>query len=415
MTSRAFESAPGPSGGALGLLETAACLAATGHGPQASFAPIGQYLLERLGADAVLLVAAEQTSVQVLAAVPASAGREVGGREFAVSDWLAEAVGSGRSVTNLLGLEGDELGAALRGLGAASAAAVRVSDEAGQPLTVVAAWREDLAEQRVDELADIVSVLEAGVRVASQGPGQYAVASAAATAEQMAAVAQLAATLAHDLNNALAAILGQAELLLEELKGDPRAERVKRISGRTIQLMSLARALEEYADAQLVGQVEDADLGELARQAVEATRCVWEAEARARDCHIEMHCEVDEPTPIRVVPSHVKRSLVHLIFNAIQAIGNRDGTIRVKVWRDGSFAACSVSDDGVGMPPDVLRRCREPFFTTRPGICQGLGLSLAEATARRHGGDLEVRSAPGKGTTVTMYLPLRASRSGDPR
>ncbi|MBC7287606.1 MAG: HAMP domain-containing histidine kinase [Armatimonadetes bacterium] len=394
---------------AASLLETMACLAAAGHGPEAAFTAAGRYIVARLGVEAAVLVEdREGGGACVVAAVPSSLLEHLPSASVPMADWLARAIAGGQASV-VLSEHDDPLASALRERGLAAAAVAPVSADKGRRLLMIAASSRPLSRSQVEALGGLAGSLEAGRRAGASQEHRAPMnaAAAAVCAEQMKAVTQLAASLAHELNNALAAILGQAELLLEELGTDPRAERVKRISGRTVQLMTLARSLEEYASAQLVGQIEDCDLGELAQAAVETTRCVWEAEARARGCRIDMQCEIEADAPVRVVASQVKRSLVHIIFNAIQAIGDRDGLITVRTWQDGVFAACSVTDNGVGMPPDVLRRCREPFFTTRPGVCKGLGLSLAEAVARGHGGDLEVSSTPGRGTTVTMYLPLR--------
>ena len=119
---------------------------------------------------------------------------------------------------------------------------------------------------------------------------------------------------------------------------------------------------------------------------------------------VEMTAE--EPAVVLAAPAALKRALVHLIFNAIQALDDTGGTVQVQVTREADEARCEIIDDGCGMSADVVKQSRELFFTTRPGSGKGLGLSLAEAILRQHGGDLQMRSSPGCGTTVSIYLPL---------
>jgi signal transduction histidine kinase len=280
-------------------------------------------------------------------------------------------------------------------------------------------------------------------------------------ADSLVAVTHFARALAHDLNNALSVVIGEGHLLMDELErltelesaqgglqcaeaqetkkpevraaedsagqkklqsgdadeevvaGDARAKetlavcrgRVRTIMERAHRLAGMARALEEYAAPRPVEPLEQVDLTVLAHEAVDITSCVWEAEGQARGCSVELRCESEGPVLVYGVPAQLRRALVHLVFNAIQAIESGSGTIVVRVYNDASEAVCEVEDTGVGMTPEVLRRAREPFFTTRPGVCKGLGLSLADAIVRQHGGEMSMDTQPGRGTRVTIYLP----------
>lgn len=111
---------------------------------------------------------------------------------------------------------------------------------------------------------------------------------------------------------------------------------------------------------------------------------------------------------IYCVPPQLNQVFMNLLVNAAQSIDNQ-GTITIRTERVGADAVrVSVSDTGRGIPPDMLNRIFEPFFTTKPvGKGTGLGLSLAWSIVERHGGRIEVDSEPGKGSRFTVTLPIR--------
>ncbi|MCD6352098.1 MAG: HAMP domain-containing histidine kinase [Armatimonadetes bacterium] len=293
-----------------------------------------------------------------------------------------------------------------------------------------------------DELQQISGMAQAARRVLSlwaetfatvgeePGPdpktlnGLTASESWAEQAHTLVTLTSLYRAVAHDVNNALAAIVGQGQVLLEELSraqasaqgalaadwlGEQRG-RVRVVLDRALNLMTVVRALHEYVAARPLTPRERADLAELAREVARVTSCVWQTEARARGLAIDLQCETDGPVPVLVVPEQLKKAIVHVVFNAIQAVENTGGRIVVRVRGEerglGPQAVCEVEDDGEGMSDDVLRRARKPFFTSRPERCQGLGLTLADGILRQHGGSLELTSQPGQGTCVRMFLPL---------
>jgi signal transduction histidine kinase len=96
-----------------------------------------------------------------------------------------------------------------------------------------------------------------------------------------------------------------------------------------------------------------------------------------------------------------------LVTNAAQAVA-QGGKIEVALANDGTEAVLTVRDEGSGMPADVAARAFEPFFTTRAGVGIGLGLPIVSGIVERHGGTVALDTAPGRGTTVTVRLPVRA-------
>ena len=116
--------------------------------------------------------------------------------------------------------------------------------------------------------------------------------------------------------------------------------------------------------------------------------------------------EVDPDVRVRGFPGQIDQVLMNLLTNAAQAMGDRGGTIRVSTQSRDGRVLLIVSDDGPGIPADVLPRIFDPFFTTKDvGEGSGLGLSIVHGIIERHGGQIDVDSKPGQGTTFTVSFP----------
>jgi CheY-like chemotaxis protein len=146
----------------------------------------------------------------------------------------------------------------------------------------------------------------------------------------------------------------------------------------------------------------------------------------------ELRFDLDPGLPTCAVdPTQVEAALLDLLANARDAMPPPGGgrvTVRTgTAWLDeaavvaggdglrpGRYVVLAVEDDGPGMPPEVLARAAEPFFTTKPGKGTGLGLATAHGFVRQSGGRLEIGSAPGRGTTVRMLFPVASSSHAEP-
>ena len=251
--------------------------------------------------------------------------------------------------------------------------------------------------------------------------------------EKMAAVGQLAAGVAHEINNPvgfvnanlgtlrryavqllaiadacaehaamhpdssadLEKILAQNDLdylredmeplLKESLEG---LDRVRRIVGS---LMDFAQADGETTETDLLAGLEDALIlaGNEIRHKAEVVR------------------RLSPLPPVRCIPGQIKQVFVNLLINAAQAIEER-GTITLSSGVEGDGVWIAIADDGSGMTEEVGKRLFEPFFTTRPiGSGVGLGLTVSwDIVVNKHGGRIEVESEPGKGARFTIRLPV---------
>ncbi len=161
--------------------------------------------------------------------------------------------------------------------------------------------------------------------------------------------------------------------------------------------------------AELVSGLKDfARLDRAMSEEVDLNECIRSSLLIARN-HIKDKAEVfqllGELPRIACAPSQINQVLLNLFTNAAQAM-DAPGRIQVKSWADDSNICISVQDNGRGMPPEVMQRIFDPFYTTKPvGQGTGLGLSISYKIIRDHGGNIRVASEPGRGTRFLISLP----------
>jgi PAS domain S-box-containing protein len=231
-------------------------------------------------------------------------------------------------------------------------------------------------------------------------------------AQKMEAIGQLTGGIAHDFNNLLGVIIGNAEFLTDTIQNHPdQVGLVKEIMDSALSGADLTRRLLAFARRQTL-QPRRIDLnGYLPNHTTILRRLLGES------IHITMTLAPDL-WPTRVDPSQVGDALLNLTINARDAmpLGGRIhiSTANVHLAPDqqdpmvapGDYVVLTVSDTGSGMPPEVLERATEPFFTTKPaGAGSGLGLAMIFGFARQSGGNMTIASQRGRGTTVRLYLP----------
>lgn len=239
-------------------------------------------------------------------------------------------------------------------------------------------------------------------------------------AQRLEAFGQLTGGIAHDFNNLLTIVLGNLELLEERLavleerallkRAVDAAQMGARLTGRLLSFArrrSLAPAVINLNDLVLgIAELLKRSLGEHITLTTILARALWAT---------------------RADPSEVENAILNLAINARDAM-SKGGKLTIETRnlterdfadyadylragpRAGDYVCISVTDTGSGMTPEVLARAFEPFFTTKEGTGTGLGLSTIYGFARQSGGDVMIRSVPGVGTTVCLYLPREADR-----
>jgi len=240
--------------------------------------------------------------------------------------------------------------------------------------------------------------------------------------ERLRALGQMASGIAHDINNAISPVSLYTESLLER---EPNLSERTRNYLTTIQraiedvARTVARMREFYRerDAQLT--LERVEINRAVQQVVELTRPRWSDLPQARGAMVELQSFLDSSVPEIMGAEHeIRDALTNLIFNAVDAMPT-GGSIAVRTRQapaaDGEpRVLIEVSDTGVGMDEDTRRRCLEPFYTTKGERGTGLGLAMVYGMVQRHSAELEIDSAPGKGTTVRLNFPAFASSTISP-
>lgn len=228
-------------------------------------------------------------------------------------------------------------------------------------------------------------------------------------AEKLAAVGQLATGVAHEINNPLAVIAGHAEDLQDRLLTDGAVALAE--SGELDQYLTLLQAQVQRCKG-ITGNLLDfahrkpaePETVDLAAVAAQTAALVGH---RARRAGVSFALPKG-PVLVHVTRDHLQQIMLNLITNSLDALEEqgRGGEIRVSAEVQGGRVIATVADTGPGMPPDVLERALEPFFTTKPpGRGTGLGLSICYGLVAGMGGSLGIESNPGAGTAVKLDLP----------
>jgi two-component system NtrC family sensor kinase len=233
-------------------------------------------------------------------------------------------------------------------------------------------------------------------------------------AGKLASIGELSAGVAHEINNPLAIILTERQLLLDSSMQAPIADpefkeqfddsmnqidiQVQRCKRITQNLLRFSRRTQSM--------IETVDLNDFLQEVVELM------EREARSSGIKFFTELDAGLPaVSSDPSQLQQVFLNLITNAIDAHdGKPYGSIRITTQADPEQQAATVkvADTGSGIKPDNLNRIFDPFFTTKAvGRGTGLGLSICFSIVKRLGGGITVRSEVGKGTEFTIQLPYR--------
>jgi signal transduction histidine kinase len=232
--------------------------------------------------------------------------------------------------------------------------------------------------------------------------------------QKMESIGKLTGGVAHDFNNLLMAVMGNLALLRKRLPDDPRAQRLidgaiqgaERGASLTQRMLAFARQQDLKTDP--------SDLGAL----VSGMRELLE---RSLGKNVALQLDIAPNLPsAQVDANQIELAILNLAINSRDAMPN-GGTISVAVGlgtykgeqlQPGRYLWIKVVDSGTGMDAETLKKAVEPFFSTKPlGSGTGLGLSMVHGLARQLGGELELTSTLGVGTTATLWLPVAATRA----
>jgi two-component system NtrC family sensor kinase len=237
-----------------------------------------------------------------------------------------------------------------------------------------------------------------------------------ARGEKLASIGQLAAGIAHELNNPLTGVLTFTHLLRKKMPdGSQDAEDLDLVIRETKRCAAIIRRLLDFARE----KVPEKALVNLNGLIEETVRFV-ERSAALQRIEITMDLDPDLP-PLFVDADLIKQVLMNILVNAQQAIEEHGKIVVESCVRKGRrlpgtatepmpVVEIAISDTGCGIPKVNLQRIFDPFFTSKEvGKGTGLGLSVSYGIVRSHGGEIEVESTEGEGTTFRIYLPAKLS------
>ena len=224
-----------------------------------------------------------------------------------------------------------------------------------------------------------------------------------AEAERLAMIGQLAAGVAHEINNPLTGILLYCDLILKDMPKDS-AQRVglEKINNEALRCKNIVRGLLDFA-RQKKPEIKESSINQI----LEASLAL--VKNQAIFLNIKIDKELDPVLPlIKIDPSQIQQVFMNIIINAGEAMeGRGDLLVRSNFSKDRKFVEVAFTDTGPGIKPEHLKKIFDPFFTTKEsthGV--GLGLSISYRIIEDHNGRIFVKSDPGKGTTFTIKLPL---------
>jgi signal transduction histidine kinase len=226
---------------------------------------------------------------------------------------------------------------------------------------------------------------------------------------KLAAIGELAANIAHEINNPLTTVLGFASFIAERLPAeDPMREELGLIQEEASRARDIVRDLLQFS-RQRDFMPEPADVNMVLEQVVAMIRrqgafgAVVVTEAYGEELQM---VEMDVP--------RIKQVFLNIINNAVYAMKD-GGSLTIRTTAASEAVRIAFEDSGPGIPPDVLSRIFDPFFTTKPEVSgTGLGLSVSLGIVQSHGGTIDVDSTVGKGSTFTITLPRKIDGEDSP-
>jgi signal transduction histidine kinase/CheY-like chemotaxis protein len=242
--------------------------------------------------------------------------------------------------------------------------------------------------------------------------------------ERLRALGQIASGIAHDINNAISPVSLYTESLLER---EPNLSERARNYLTTIQRAigdvagTVARMREFYRQREPQLSLARVDLNVTVQQALQLTQARWSDLPQQKGIMIEVKTDLAPlPTEVMVAEGEMRDALTNLIFNAVDAMPE-GGTLTIRTRRvepssdqETPRVHIEIGDTGIGMDEATQRRCLEPFFTTKGERGSGLGLAMVYGMITRHSAELQLDSAPGRGSTFRLIFNAAGALTVEP-
>jgi two-component system NtrC family sensor kinase len=316
----------------------------------------------------------------------------------------------------ILLLLGSTLAAAFLATGASYFVSTRISG----PIRKIVSASEELAKGNLDtrveghpvrelgDLGDAFNSMAATLKIRDVEQKEFA-RRKIMESERLAIIGQLAADVAHELNNPLQGIVAYSHLILERSNGeDATRNSIFKIVAQADRCTKIIRGLLDFS-RQLKPQKQPSDINALMED------CLSLVETQALFHNIEVVKRLHKALPRIVMdPSQIQQVFMNMIINAAEAMGGSGKlTVRTRFAHSGDLAvAVDFTDTGQGISTENMDRIFDPFFTTKEvGHGTGLGLAISYGIIKEHNGSVSVESEPGRGTTFTVRLPVTVAEA----
>ena len=234
--------------------------------------------------------------------------------------------------------------------------------------------------------------------------------------EKLKSLGTITAGISHEFNNILAIISGNVQLLQSSYKDhEELSDALRTIRRMTDDGAEISRRMLQFTKtAKDTAGFVPFDINKLINEAIDFTMPRWKNMAQAKGINYHMATEGMKRVPsILCNPTELREVFVNIINNALDAMPD-DGRITFHTWNGEDTVFINISDTGEGMPEEVKKNIFDPFFTTKIAVGAGLGMSTAYGIVTAHGGNIEVESEVGKGTTFTLQFPI-AAKANSPK
>jgi len=284
-----------------------------------------------------------------------------------------------------------------------SRAKVTARNEAGRPLRMSGVHVDITAVKRTE-----VELAKAGRLLTQLGEMNQAL-----QANRLATMGTMVAGVTHEINNPVASIRMNAELLRENLTTPRRKNKAELLEERLDYVNAIVR-LTERLERIVDGLKSFSRRREIRVEPVLLASCLagsWKLACsdRKRVANVEMDMQVETDIRVSADSQQLLQVFVNVLLNAVKAVNRMErplGHLWVRGKKSGGEAVVTIEDDGCGIDPQDLPHVFDPFFSTDPASGMGLGLSVTHSILVAHGGSIAAASELGKGTTVTIRLPL---------
>jgi two-component system NtrC family sensor kinase len=353
-------------------------------------------------------------------------------RAFVVNDWYITAYEPIRNINNeiigilYVGILEEKftdmrkraiavfLGITLGGMAIALIISSFLANQISQPIKHLVFASQQLAKgnleydikfklkDEIGELGETFNLMASSLRERDERLKEYA-RQQIMKSERLATLGQLAAGVAHEINNPLGAVLMYTHLSLEEMQPeDPRRKNIEKAVTEATRCKNIVRGLLDFA-RQTEPMVEPSDVNEI----LERTLALVENQALFQNVKITRDFCLSLPKAM-MDSGQIQQVFTNIILNGAEAIeGEGELTIKTRMAPDGEFIEIEFIDTGCGIPQENLEKIFDPFFTTKEvGLGTGLGLAVSYGIIAGHKGTIDVISERGKGTTFMIRLPL---------